>query len=133
MPIQKISLDSILGLNTERNDSSGINSPAWSSMSAWAVENASSGATNPNTLLDCTNIIISRNKQAAARTAFVEVWDFTYIYGSDSTFFTAGLYAIPNSTTDSLQFGWISSSDADIANFTNSVDQQMHKIGRAHV
>ncbi len=125
MPIQKISLDSILGLNTERNDSSGINSPAWSSMSAWAVENASSGATNPNTLLDCTNIIISRNKQAAARTAFVETWDFGTTYGSDPDFYTTGLYAVPNSTTDSLQLAWTNDTDANIGNFTNSIDQQM--------
>jgi hypothetical protein len=125
MPLQKIALDSVLGLNTERNDSSGINSPAWSSMSAWAVENSSSGATSPNTLLDCSNIIISRNKQAAVRTAFVEKWDFTSTYGSDENFFTTGLYAIPNSTTDSLQFAWSNSTDADIGNFQSSVNRQM--------
>src|ERR1700678_2711003 len=138
MPLEKISLDSILGLTTERDDTSGINSPQWSSMAAWAVENASSGATNPNTLLDCENIIISRNKQAAARTAFAEVWDFTVpgspeiIYGSVSTFMTTGLYAIPNSSAifNSLQFGWISTTAinsflANIGNFSDSVDQQM--------
>lgn len=125
MPIGKISLDSILGLNTERNDSSGINSPAWSSMSAWAVENASSGATNPNTLLDCTNIIISRNKQAAARTAFSEVWDFTSTYGSDEDFKVTGMYAIPNSTTNSIQFAWINDTSANIANFSTSINQNM--------
>lgn len=125
MPIQKIALDSVLGLNTERNDSSGINSPAWSSMSAWAVENSSSGATNPNTLLDCSNIIISRNKQAAARTSFVEVWDFTSTYGADPAFFTKGLYAIPNSTTDSIQFAWTNGTIADIANFQSSTNKEM--------
>lgn len=125
MPLGKISLDSILGLNTERNDSSGINSPAWSSMSAWSVENASSGATNPNTLVDCTNIIISRNKQAAARTAFSEVWDFTSTYGADEDFKVTGMYAIPNSTTDSIQFAWINGTSANIANFSTSVNQNM--------
>jgi hypothetical protein len=128
MPLGKISLDSILGLNTERNDTSGINPPAWSSMGAWAVENASSGATSPQTLVDCTNIIISRNKQAAARTAFLKVWDFTSTYGSKNGFNTKGMYAIPNSSTNSLVFSWILddvSDDADIANFATSVNQNM--------
>lgn len=125
MPIQKIALDSVLGLNTERNDSSGINSPAWSSMSAWAVENSSSGATTPNTLLDCSNIIISRNKQAAVRTAFEEKWDFTSTYGADLDFYTTGLYAIPNSTTDSLIFCWVNDTTADIGNFQSSINNQM--------
>jgi len=120
VPLGKTELDSILGLTTNRNETSGINSPQWSSMSAWAVENASSGATPPNTMQDCANIYISRNKQAQARTAFEEVWDFTSTYGSDSTFTTTGLYSIPNSTEDSLIFGWINSTTANIANFTDS-------------
>lgn len=128
MPLGKISLDSILGLNTERNDTSGINPPAWSSMGAWAVENASSGATSPDTLIDCSNIIISRNKQAAARPAFTEVWDFTSTYGNKNGFSTKGMYAIPNSTTNSLIFSWTledMTDDADIANFATSSNQQM--------
>lgn len=125
MPIAEIEIDSILGLTTKRNETSGINSPNWSSMSAWALENASAGATNPNSLFDCANIIISRNKQATARTAFTEVWDFTSTYGADDSFFTKGLYSIPNSTTDSLQFGWSNDTEANIANFTNSTDVQM--------
>ncbi len=123
MPIAKIEIDSILGLTTSRNETSGINSPAWSSMSAWATENASSGATQPNTLLDCANITISRNKQAAARTAFTEVWDFTSTYGSVASFHTAGMYAIPNSGTNSIIYAWVNSTTADIGNFSNSVDQ----------
>lgn len=133
MPLGKISLDSVLGLNTERNDTSGINPPAWTSMGAWAVENAASGATSPNTLLDCSNIIISRNKQAAARTAFAESWDFTSTYGSVASFFTTGMYAIPNSTTNSLIFGWQQGTstvpnmlnDADIANFATNANYNM--------
>ena len=127
MPQGKISLDSILGLTTQRDDTSGINSPQWSSMAAWAVENSSSGATPPNSLTDCSNIIISRNKQAAARTSFVEVWDFTSTYGSDTTFQTTGLYSIPNTSpnSNSIQFAWINSSSANIANFSTSTDQKM--------
>lgn len=125
MPLQKKSLDSVLGLNTERNDTSGINSPDWSSMSAWAIENASSGATAPNTLLDCSNIIISRNKQAAARTAFAEVWDFSTA-GSENSFQTVGLYAIPNSTSNSIQFAWVNSTSANIANFQSALQNEMN-------
>lgn len=125
MPIGKIEIDSILGLTTSRNETSGINSPAWSSMSSWAVENSSSGATTPNSLYDCSNIVISRNKQAAARPAFAEIWDFTSTYGSDPTFFTKGLYAIPNSTINSLIFVWVNSTTANIANFSDASDVQM--------
>lgn len=127
MPLAKISLDSVLGLTTERDDTSGINSPQWSSMSAWSQENASSGATSPNSLADCANIIISRNKQATARTAFVKVWDFTSTYGADPLFSTKGLYSIPNTSSDSnsLQFAWTNATDANIANFSDETDQEM--------
>lgn len=125
MPLQKISLDSILGLNTQRNDSSGINPPIWESMTDWAVSYASSGATPPNTLQDCTNIIISRDKQATARPPFTEVWDFGSTYGANTTFFTTGLYAIPNSTNNSIQFGWINSTSANIGNFSSSAAESM--------
>lgn len=125
MPLQKVSLDSLLGLNTQRNDSSGINPPAWESMTDWASSYVSAGATPPNTLVDCANIIISRDKQATARPGFTEEWDFTATYGNDKTFFTTGLYAIPNSTNNSLQFGWINSTTANIGNFASSVDNDM--------
>lgn len=125
MPLQKISLDSILGLNTQRNDSSGINPPAWESMADWALSYASSGATPPNTLQNCSNIIISRDKQAAARPPFVESWDFTSTYGSVNAFSITGMYAIPNSTTNSLQFSWVNGTTANIGNFSSSSAESM--------
>ena len=125
MPLSKIEIDSILGLTTNNNETSGINSPNWSSMSAWANENSSSGSTPPNTLLDCGNIIISRNKQVAARPPFEEVWDFTSTYGSLNAFTTTGIFSIPNSSLNSTIFGWMDGTTANIANFTNAVDVQM--------
>jgi hypothetical protein len=126
MPLLKKTLDVLNGIYTNINDTAGIDTPSWSSPGAW-TSNASSGLP-PNSMVDCRNIICTRDQKVVARPPLLTSWDFTSTYGSSAGYVVTGLYALPNSTTNSLLYTWANSTTANIGNFQTNTQYNQSSV-----